>query len=456
MNEFENKLNRSHSESDLYNVLPYSPPSIYLRSQDIYKNSPTIIRRTVCIEEIVFPSDTMKPHSSRKQIFEKTEYGHNRSISFNDIRNESSRFTNQNSSLFPKNHLESSLTNVPMDIDMSNYDERYPKIMGSGPGTPIKTEKIDDTSENSRYKMFDNNLRQRLAAQNLNKAEFQNPEVSTIKCRNLADPQKLVHLKTVQDKKSNVKTIMFLLTAFAAVFIAYSIFRNEPANSDEQIQNIISDIYKNVHEQQNVVNIVVRSLEQRDSWPGKKKLLGFIGSQGVGKTHVTNIIKQHFARNLAHEIYGSHLYYKTEKNKILEAMDECCLNFIVIDDLRKKDDVELFAFMHDLPKDHFIFVISIFNIHYTTDDLETIVNEDDILEISESLDKSGLNQELVIFHDFTPEQIEDWIRKQLANQNVSSAVQESVMRDIFEAHDPKHGLKGLSSKITLELEKNKN
>ncbi|KAG5879169.1 hypothetical protein JTB14_029971 [Gonioctena quinquepunctata] len=378
MNINENKLNRSRSESDLYNG---SFDSSFQRPSSFY-NSPTAIR-TVVIEEI-YGSD-IRRYTSCTQLYgdNSSKIGHIQN-SFNNITADisennfemKSRTASNKHSLESSNYLGNSKDVVPMDVDTSfDWDERYPKRMGTDHESSFNRSKTTD----ARYKALENVLKQRVAI-----------------------PKSCIDAAT------------------------------KPCG------------------------IAVRSLEQRKHWADKIKVLGFIGSQGVGKTFVANIMKKHFVPKLVHDIIGVHLQYETQQKKVLDAINNCCLNLVIIDDLTRKDEVELFAFVQSLPKNHFILVVSIFSIQYLNNDLESEIRYDDIIQIRDAFDHSGLYHELFVFREFTREKVEKWIKKQLVTRNVSSQMMEVIMKSVLDGHDiKKEGLKGLQAKMLLELERQK-
>ncbi|XP_050500528.1 uncharacterized protein LOC114326437 [Diabrotica virgifera virgifera] len=267
--------------------------------------------------------------------------------------------------------------------------------------------------------------------------------------------QRLRVIHITQTKKSNnlYKSCM-LFTILALAFYIYLYPNTIFVNSDIQIDNVRRDLETNIIGHTKVVENFIRVLQRRATWADKLKVVSFVGSHGVGKTYFAKLVQKHFHSNLAHEIHASHLDYKVKRREILDAIDSCCLNLIVIDDLTNVDSIELFEFAYSLPKDSFILLIAIYNIHYIDESLNKVVNYDDIIKIRDSYDNSGIKgYELFVFQDLTSDQIRDWVQKELTLKNISLPQSKEIMETVLENHDTKSGLKGLRSKVLLELQK---
>ncbi|CAG9864149.1 unnamed protein product [Phyllotreta striolata] len=317
---------------------------------------------------------------------------------------------------------------VPMETD-SSITERYPKMIGISNQPSTKTTKNPDTDA-----LQNTPRKRRSPKRRSNRTEVLpiNPVV-----RN--------------DKTNRLLFIIFTIMSIVSfcIYINFVVF----VNSDIQVDNIKTDLINSVHGHRPLVDSITRVLETRQNWRDKLKIIAFIGSQGVGKTYTANLIKMHFPSNLVHELYGNQLYQKTEKQRILDGIKNCCLNLIIVDDLKQTDSNNLYDFINSLPKNTFILFIAIYNIHYTHDDMNTIVKHEDIVKIRDSFDASGIiDYDLLVFEDFTELQIKDWLRKQLKSKNIAIRDEEMFLENILDAHNVQHGLKGLHSKLILELE----
>ncbi|CAH1998631.1 unnamed protein product [Acanthoscelides obtectus] len=352
-----------------------------------------------------------------------------------------------------KQNLEEATDCVPMEVDLSD-DKLAPKL-----------EKIDSQEAFTPYidlttdtpTAFDG-----MGPQYLPKAAYMSDfEQNTkpikgklISCsKNDQIRSKLIYLDTERTKFSTwpFLSVLSIIVSIAIYLCFYNITH---VNSNVQLQHIKSDLLNEVYEQETAVEIIVHTLEHRQFWKSKVKVLGFIGTQGVGKTHIANILKRHFLSHLVHELYGPHIGYKNQKDKIIQAIDGCCLNLVIIDDMRREDDIELFSFVHSLPKHAFIIVIPIFNVQPFVD--ETISDRQSIIRLRDSFDDSGLYYELIKFHEFTDAQVEKWLRTQVQSYHINPDHQNLIVHEILLDHNAKyHGLKGLAKKLLLEVEKNK-
>nr|CAI5840440.1 unnamed protein product [Callosobruchus analis] len=259
---------------------------------------------------------------------------------------------------------------------------------------------------------------------------------------------------TSKKNESSMVPVFSILSIIISMAVYLYFYNFTSVNTDIQLQNIKQDLVTQVYEQEKVVHTIIQVLDQRRYWKSKVKVLGFIGPQGVGKTHVVNILRKHFPRNLVHDLYGPYIGYKSQRDKIIEAINSCCLNLVVIDDMRREDDIELFSFIHSLPKSAFILVIPIFNLQSYDDSLNSTLDRKYVIKLRNSFDDSGLNYELLKFNEFNDDQVETWLKQQLKTQNVHPDYQDTMIQEILLEHNAKyHGLKGLTKKMMLEIEK---
>lgn len=329
---------------------------------------------------------------------------------------------------------------VPMDIDCNNSNaEEYPGSI----------EKMDVDMNYPNYIMESlNNLDAILKKRKLRpESDFSetdylmnNTQVNPILC---------------EKKESRCGSISLIIVIFLLLLLYFSYCFFPTAilyvNSDIQLQNLRKDLLEEVYGQKGPVNIIIQSLEHRNHWAKKIKVVGFIGSVGVGKTFITNILKKHFHSELVHEMCGNQFNFKSQWEKILSRLKSCCLNLIIIDDLDKRDVITLFEFVHSLPENHYILIVSVFSIQSSDDKLNYIINYDDINEIRHEFDNSNLFYELAVFNQFNVNHIKDWLEIQLKVQNIDYS--EKLLNNVLHNHNASYeGLKGLHAKILLELE----
>lgn len=249
--------------------------------------------------------------------------------------------------------------------------------------------------------------------------------------------------------------ILILISLLFLLYFSFWLFQIGIlyVNSDVQLQNLRKDLLEEVYDQKGPINIIIQSLEHRNYWINKIKVVAFIGSAGVGKTFITNILKKHFYSELVHEIYGNQFNIKSQWEKIISGLKSCCLNLIIIDDLDKNEIITFFEFVHSLPEDHFILIVPVFSIQHSDDKLNYVINYDDINEIRQEFNNSNLFYELAIFQLFNMDQVKDWLKKQMKIQNKKYS--EKLINNILNNHNASYeGLKGLHAKLLLEQNDN--
>lgn len=418
MSDF-NRFNRSHSESDIYvsqfdNLTVSSPNKNFTK---LPHNSCSSIVRRIYIEE-VFCSDGKQTGN----MFRKCSLIDGMKYAPNERRQE------QND--------EEAVEEIPMEVDMSFSDEQFPKIM--------LTDELDPLPRFRKINVCE-----------LDKESDSN----SIHINQLSEETNLrvIHINPVKKVfKLNLPVLVLITIICIACLLYFTNITIFIVNHEIQLENIRNDLKLNIHGHKNLIDKLIHILDKRANWSQKLQIISFIGSQGVGKTFFAEIVKSHFPNHLSHDLYGTHLLCTHQKQKIVDAINDCCLNLIVIDDLKQTDTVELFAFAHSLPKNAFILLIAILNTHYTGNDLNTFVNYSDIIKIRNDFIDSGIkNYELFVFEDFTYDQIETWIKKTLDSKSISTTTRGKILKNILSIHDVKHGLKGLNSKILLELEKHR-
>ncbi|VEN50097.1 unnamed protein product [Callosobruchus maculatus] len=353
-----------------------------------------------------------------------------------------------------KHHLNDETWEVvPMDVDIS--DDKLTTTINKKDNQKMVPAYIDLTNESTVFDEMDTKYIPKLAYSTDFDTMVVKPSKSQLKPYSEKNQVKsnLLYI-TSKKNESSMFPVLSVLSVLISLAVYLYFYNFTSVNSDIQIQNIKQDLLAQVYEQEKVVNTIIQVLEQRRYWKSKVKVLGFVGPQGVGKTHIVNILRKHFPRNLVHDLYGPYIGYKSQRDKIMEAIDSCCLNLVVIDDMRREDDIELFSFIHSLQKTAFILVIPIFNLQSYDDSSSSTIDRQYVIKLRNSFDDSGLNYELLKFNEFSDDQVENWLKQQLKTQNIHPDYQDTMIQEILLEHNAKYqGLKGLTKKMMLEIEK---
>lgn len=211
------------------------------------------------------------------------------------------------------------------------------------------------------------------------------------------------------------------------------------------IQALTKDLKNNVEGQQDAINLVLEGVQQMYSLENKMNIISFFGSTGVGKTHIAQIVKNHFPKS-TYEIQGS--LYHFNSNKFIDRIknNDYRYNLIIIDDLTSSDVDILLEFLKVIPRDLGVVVICIFNIQETDNRLNYSINYKQIDDILAKFDKADVATKLARFHQFDEKQANRWIRKQLNGKEIN----DQIFDEILTQQDLEyHGFKGLSSKLNL-------
>lgn len=261
--------------------------------------------------------------------------------------------------------------------------------------------------------------------------------------------ESLIH---IDSRKSNFcsfrNAIYFLLFLFSALS-AILLYFGDPfivVNQVVQHNNIKLQLKESVLNQDDAVIIVSTSLEQQNHWTKKMKVLPFIGSSGVGKTHVSNILKKNFFIALIQEIIWNEDINPEEISKNFKS---CCLNLLIIDDLTVYKLDEVIKFLELLPTTVSVLAIPIFSVQHTNKQLEQIIRYEDYRAIELGFDQSKLYHEIVLFNEMNRDDAEVCLKRLVKDQKKEENI--NLIKTIVKDHDIKYqGLKGLHSKLYVQ------
>lgn len=209
-----------------------------------------------------------------------------------------------------------------------------------------------------------------------------------------------------------------------------------------------TDLKNNVYNQSDVVHVITESLDKIQKQDHIVDIVTFIGSTGVGKTFTANILKKYFL-SFTYELRGS----KGQEN-IVNAIKQNSFkyNLIIIDDLTLADVDNLFLFVKSMPHDVTALVVCIFNIQETDNLFNHRINYDHVDKIIRKFSSAEIPHTVAKFHEFTEDQVRGWVIKQLEMKGIDQQSYSKIVQSVVSSRNVKYnGLKGLNSKITLEL-----
>ncbi|KAJ3662972.1 hypothetical protein Zmor_007286 [Zophobas morio] len=246
----------------------------------------------------------------------------------------------------------------------------------------------------------------------------------------------------------HVFTFLLLISTF--VIYDVIVITNLQDETSTDFQALKSELEMSVHCQPEPVAVILENLNKIQKNEQTIGIVNFIGSTGVGKTFIANIIKRHFS--LFYESTGSlktklqHDIWSTIRGSLAR------YNLVVFDDLTVDDVDDLLVLIKGMPQDVATLVICIFNIQETDSFLNYNVNYDNIDLIESKFNSAEIKHDVAKFHEFSAGEVHDWIVNQLITKGVDAQYHTRIIESVFGGHNVKyHGLKGLNSKINLEL-----
>lgn len=209
------------------------------------------------------------------------------------------------------------------------------------------------------------------------------------------------------------------------------------------VETIRKELTRNVYNQAECVNLITSSLAVSSEWLNKFKVLVFMGTMGVGKTFVANIVKSHFPKDMVHEII--HADQKLNNN--------VCCNLIVIDNLNVKsinDTIQLLTSLNDY---RFTLVLALFNIYKTDKELNYFFDQEAVSTILHEFTASGLYFESCLFNYINETDVDFWLKDEFIKRKIKKEFQENIRRYVVaNSNLTRNGFKGLSQKLAVATE----
>ncbi|RZC32949.1 hypothetical protein BDFB_001869 [Asbolus verrucosus] len=256
----------------------------------------------------------------------------------------------------------------------------------------------------------------------------------------------------VKQKSSGVVSsgsCIFTFILFIVTLLIYDVIL--VAQDTVDVQAVKTDLLNNVYNQTEAVSIIIDSLNRLYNNEQHVQIVNFIGSTGVGKTFIANVLKRHFHPSV-YELNG--FFDNIQKNVLhkIKRASSSYPNLIVIDDLTVTDIDKLLNFLKEIPQEVMALVVCIFNIQETDNDLHHSISYAHSDKIIKKFNKAEILHKVAKFHEFDRNQASDWVIKQLILRGVDPQLHSDIVESVLLDQNVRyHGLKGLSSKINLEL-----
>lgn len=277
--------------------------------------------------------------------------------------------------------------------------------------------------------------------------------------RKLQKKIKILEAESKKEKSSfrgKMKKILFI---FAVSFVFYFYYKWDDIVfwcGQMRFSEITKQLRTNVFHQHEAVESIIKNLQKlrEEKLFAVMFVMPFVGTSGVSKTYIANIIKQNYYSTFVHDVSKYDLVSKFEETyfDLLKNLDHCC-NLVTIEDLTSTDIDLTVRFLAALPKHKVQLVIPIINtqlVDVVNKELQFSTNHDTTREIEFKFTAAGLQFESVFFHPLDKYQLETAIIQLMVQKNVDYDKCGHLIKDIVENHDVAVlGYKQLHNKLHL-------
>ncbi|KAK9882449.1 hypothetical protein WA026_021480 [Henosepilachna vigintioctopunctata] len=254
----------------------------------------------------------------------------------------------------------------------------------------------------------------------------------------------------------NILFVFLLLT----IFISYSLtwFSTET----EFLENLEHELSTKVLNQNIAIRTLYQSVKKLYEEGDTKILTCLVGPTGVGKTYSINILQKFVNYKIIHVFHSPDLpnlikEHNTFSSHLLQDIVYSDHIIIILDDLKITDleDVQSFIQIISQLQDINMLLISIFNIQNIDDNFNTFMNYEHLAIIKDNLESLFQHFYFAQFNELNEDVIKVWLRRELLSKNVSENNYDEIINKLLNSQDiNSHGLKGISSKLMVELSGN--
>lgn len=277
--------------------------------------------------------------------------------------------------------------------------------------------------------------------------------------RKLKKKIKLLEEQTSKKDSSSrriIKFILFIVTIIIATYLYYKLDDIAFEQQKVKLSEISKELRSNVFHQHKAVELILQNLHNLNDkkWRTEMFVMPFVGTSGVSKTYVANIIKENCHPTYVQDVSKYSLLNNFEQTyfEILKSLQDCC-NLIIIDNLSANDIEMTTRFIAALPKHKVVLVIPIFNIQDVTvvnNEMQFSVNDKCIENIVNNFTLLGLNFEYVLFRVITKYELETAIIQLMIQRYVDYAKCGHFVKEIVDNHDvATQGYKQLNIKLNV-------
>lgn len=249
---------------------------------------------------------------------------------------------------------------------------------------------------------------------------------SGFKKRHTSNKHKHKLVKTTSSIKSTFKKGLWgvvLITWCYALVHLYAFSQRYSCLKEIEIDELRKDLHQQVISQDEVIDTVLKSVEDLITRKHTTRVLVFVGSNGVGKTFVSELVASRFPTKLTYK-----LSYPEQMSSTTVSNDEGCCKLILVDNLKSRHASDLVEFLDTLQSTNLCsLVISIFNIQEVDGDFTPRVDFASVNEIQKTLGETSLNYEVVFFNLIKKSVVDTWLANELDYRNVDVSHRDRII-----------------------------
>ncbi|XP_045464074.1 uncharacterized protein LOC123673553 isoform X2 [Harmonia axyridis] len=244
--------------------------------------------------------------------------------------------------------------------------------------------------------------------------------------------------------------ILFLIGTYIIPYIHYS-------SGPIPVDRVEKALLKKILQQNPSITTIVENLNKLNNRPPQKILTCLVGPTGVGKSHLINILRKEISPQIKifHDSDFPDLSSRESviTKDLLQKLYFSNLFVVVIDDLKIDNMERLKKFIEILfSVENNILLLTVFNLETKGCLKDSSKSNANLNVIRKNLEHFTENFHIAHFNSLNEETVKHWLVKEIAPQNFPSEINDILVDDLLKRQDIKcHGLKGLHSKLLLEL-----